>query len=106
MNNSAVVSVTTEAEGGARHWRKPPFIENRLVRWLLWAGALSYLVVGLGSLEINWARISQGLERGLVFVQGFFQPDFTSRGSDIWLGFRESLTMTVTSTAVGVALSI
>lgn len=89
-----------------RTWRKPPFISNRTVRGLLWSGALVYLVFGLGSLDINWARISQGLERGLVFVQGFLQPDFVSRGSDIWQGFKESLTMTVTSTAVGVALSI
>lgn len=89
-----------------RLWRKPPFIQSRAIRWLLCAGALVYLALGLGSLDINWDRISLGLERGLVFVQGFLQPDFVSRGSDIWQGFKESLTMTVTSTAVGVVLSI
>lgn len=89
-----------------RTWRKPPFIANRSVRWFLWSAALVYLVLASGSLEFNWARISQGVERGWVFIQGFLRPDFTTRGSDIWVGFQESLTMTVTSTVAGVALSI
>jgi len=55
---------------------------------------------------VNWARVSEGLGRGLAFVSAFLQPDFTSRGGDILEGFKESLTMTLTSTALGVALSI
>src|SRR5690625_1168493 len=105
MNDIAVTDSTISPHK-PRQWHKPPFIENRAVRRLLWAGALVYLVFGIGSLDINWDRIAQGLERGLIFLQGFLKPDFVSRGGDIWLGFRESLTMTVTSTAVGVALSI
>ncbi|MEX1166046.1 MAG: phosphonate ABC transporter, permease protein PhnE, partial [Hydrogenophaga sp.] len=49
---------------------------------------------------------SQGLERGWEFVLGFLQPDFSSRWDDIVIGFQESLTMTVTATALGVALSL
>lgn len=105
MNNTTFTA-PSHSDVPIRQWRKPPFIERRAIRWLLWVGALTYLVFGLGSLDINWDRISLGLERGWVFVQGFFRPDFTSRGSDILVGFQESLTMTVTSTAVGVALSI
>lgn len=106
MSSTAFTSAQARIKGVPRHWRKPPFIESRNVRWLLWMGALVYLAFGLGSLDINWARISQGMERGWVFVLGFLQPDFTTRSSDILTGFQESLTMTVTSTAVGVALSI
>lgn len=90
----------------SREWRKPPFIERTAVRRLLWLSAVAYLVFAIGSLDINWLRVSQGLERGWRFVQGFLQPDFFSRGNDIWQGFQESLTMTVTSTAAGVVLAI
>jgi len=89
-----------------RQWRRPAFIANPFTRWALYLGTVLYLVVGIGSLEVNWARVIQGLERGWAFVLGFLQPDFTSRWDDIVIGFQESLTMTVTSTALGVLISI
>jgi phosphonate transport system permease protein len=69
-------------------------------------GILVYLVLAVGSVEVNWARVYDGLERGQRFVMGFLQPDFTSRWRDISQGLVESLTMTLTSTVVGVAISI
>ena len=89
-----------------RTWTPPPFIASALTRWALYIGALIYLVLAIGSVEVNWARMVLGLERGWAFVQGFMYPDFSSRWGDIVLGFQESLTMTVTSTALGVFLSI
>jgi len=89
-----------------RQWKRPQFIANPLLRWVLYAGAALYLVLGIGSLEVNWARVIKGLDRGWAFVLGFLEPNFTSRWGDIVIGFQESLTMTVTSTALGVALSI
>ncbi len=94
------------AQATPRRWRRPPFIADPRLRWGLLLGALAYLVVGIGTLEVNWARLSEGLGRGARFVAAFVQPDFTSRWDDIRRGFIESLTMTVTSTAVGVLLSI
>jgi len=47
-----------------------------------------------------------GVERGQRFVSGFLQPDFTTRWRDISNGLVESLTMTFTSTVVGVLISI
>jgi len=94
------------AAGRTRLWVRPPFIQRTWLRWALWACALSYLGLAIGSLEVNWARLSQGLERGLAFVVAFIRPDFISRWDEIVVGFQESLTMTLTSTAVGVALSI
>ncbi len=87
-------------------WTRPPLIADARLRWALMLGAIAYLIVGIGSLEVNWERVVQGLERGARFVAAFAQPDFTSRWSDIQRGLIESLTMTVTSTAVGVLLSI
>jgi phosphonate transport system permease protein len=89
-----------------RQWRRPQFIANPFARWALYFGVALYLLLGIGSLEVNWARAIQGLERGWAFVLGFLNPNFSSRWSDILIGFQESLTMTVTSTALGVALSI
>lgn len=89
-----------------RQWRRPAFIASPVTRWSLYLGGTVYLALAFASLEINWSRISQGLERGWAFVLGFLQPDFTSRWGDIVIGFQESLTMAVTATALGVALSI
>lgn len=87
-------------------WTRPPFIASARTRWALYIGAVLYLVLAIGSVDVNWARVWLGLERGWAFVQGFLAPDFSSRWGDIQQGFQESLTMTVTSTALGVLLSI
>ncbi|WP_424927309.1 phosphonate ABC transporter, permease protein PhnE [Amaricoccus tamworthensis] len=88
-------------------WRRPPqIIRDRRWRIALQVGILVYLVLAIGSLEIDWARVAVGLERGQRFVTGFLQPDFTSRWGDISRGLVESLTMTLTSTVVGVAISV
>jgi phosphonate transport system permease protein len=89
-----------------RTWRRPPLIHNRALRWTSAAAALIYLTLAVASLNVNWLRVYQGLERGWRFVQGFLIPDFISRWSDIVIGMRESLTMTVTSTVIGILLSV
>ncbi|PZX48077.1 phosphonate transport system permease protein [Roseinatronobacter thiooxidans] len=88
-------------------WRKPPqMIHSRALRIALALGAVVYLVLAIGTIEVNWARVVAGMERAQRFVAGFLQPDFTTRWRDISNGLMESLTMTFTSTVVGVAISI
>ncbi|WP_103334800.1 phosphonate ABC transporter, permease protein PhnE [Pseudotabrizicola formosa] len=88
-------------------WRRPPqIVTDRRWRIALSVAVLAYLVIGMGSVEVNWARMIEGGERGLRFINGFLQPDFTSRWRDISNGLIESLTMTLTSTVVGVAISV
>ncbi|GAB5469782.1 MAG: phosphonate ABC transporter, permease protein PhnE [Rhodospirillales bacterium] len=90
-----------------RTWRRPPIlIASRRWRWIVYGGALIYLVLAVGSLEVNWVRVYEGLDRGWRFIEGFLLPDFTSRWRDIEIGLIESLTMTVTSTVVGIAISV
>ncbi len=90
-----------------RRWRRPPQILKRAsTRWLVYGGGLIYLGLALATLDVNWTRVWLGLERGWRFIQGFLVPDFTSRWSDIAVGLSESLTMTLTSTLVGIALAI
>lgn len=90
----------------ARAWRPPPLIERRELRWLLGLGCAVYLSLAIGSLEVEWDRVSEGLDRGKVFVVAFLQPDFTSQWRDIRQGLVESLTMTGAATVIGIALSI
>ncbi|WP_295884792.1 phosphonate ABC transporter, permease protein PhnE [uncultured Thiohalocapsa sp.] len=91
---------------GPTRWRRPPLIADARLRWALLLGALAYLVIGIGSLTVNWGRAAEGWERGLRFLAGFVQPDFVSRWGDIQQGLTESLTMTLTATVVGVLISV
>jgi phosphonate transport system permease protein len=91
----------------ARRWKRPPvLIRDARWRFAIYAGAVVYLVLAVSSVEVNWLRVYEGLERGWRFIQGFLAPDFASRWSDIRAGLIESLTMTITSTVVGVIISV
>ena len=96
----------TAATFDARRWRPPPLIQNPRLRWALGLGAAVYLAVAIGSLEVNWLRVYEGLDRGWAFVLAFTEPDFVSRWVDIRDGLVESLIMTVTSTVIGIAISV
>ncbi|MDD9914227.1 MAG: phosphonate ABC transporter, permease protein PhnE, partial [Rhodospirillaceae bacterium] len=98
--------MTDFAASGRRRWKRPPFIENPLLRWGLWIGAGVYLAAALGTTDVNWGRVWEGLPRGQRFLAGFFPPDFVSRWDAIVDGVLESLWMTVTSTVAGILLSI
>ena len=87
-------------------WKKPPLIPNPALRWCLIIGAAIYLVLAVASIDVNWARVAEGLSRGWAFVTSFLNPDFVSRGGDIWDGILESVIITITSTVVGILISI
>jgi len=87
-------------------WRRPPLVASPQLRWALIVGAVVYLALAFGSLEVNWRRVAEGVPRAVRFIAAFFPPDFTSRWGDILDGLLESLTMTITSTAVGIAISV
>jgi len=88
-------------------WRRPPqIIKDRRWRLAIQIGIVIYLILAISTVDVNWQRVYEGLERGQRFIMGFLQPDFESRWRDISRGLVESLTMTLTSTVVGVAISI
>ncbi len=87
-------------------WKKPSFIKNPALRWGLVILAVVYLYFAFTTIEVNWARIYRGLDRGWQFILGFANPDFGSRWGDIVEGFMESVVMTVASTVAGIAISI
>lgn len=90
----------------AGKWRRLPLIEDVRYRIALISVVIIYLVLATLSIEINWARVAEGASRGLNFLSAFLQPDFTSRWKDIQQGLLESLTMTLTSTVIGIVLAI
>jgi phosphonate transport system permease protein len=94
------------AAAARRTWRRPPLIADPRLRWLVYGAALLYLLLATSTVEVNWARVWDGLGRGWAFVQGFFRPDFTTRGAAILQGMIESLTMTVTATVAGILVSV
>ena len=88
-------------------WKRPPvLLKNPFWRRVFYLGVVIYLVLALQTIEVNWMRVYEGLERGWRFVEGFLLPDFTSRWTDIRAGLVESLTMTVTSTVAGILVSV
>jgi phosphonate transport system permease protein len=88
-------------------WRRPPqILKHPVWRPVVQIGIVAYPVLAIATLEVDWVRVWEGLDRGWRFVEGFLTPDFTSRWRDISEGLVESLTMTVTSTVVGIALSV
>ncbi|RBW43046.1 phosphonate ABC transporter, permease protein PhnE [Psychromonas sp. B3M02] len=90
-----------------RHWERPHYIvASKFWRLSLWLLFFVYLVIGIGSIDVNWTRVYEGLERGSNFLSAFLHPDFITRSNDIYAGILESLTITVTSTVAGILLSI
>jgi phosphonate transport system permease protein len=90
----------------ARAWKKPPLIKRSWLRWSLALGAVLYVALAFGTVDVNWSRVWEGLPRGARFVTAFFPPDFSSRWTEIVDGISESLWMTVVSTVIGIAISI
>ncbi len=92
--------------GTIRRWKRPPFIANPTLRWGIWVGSAIYLALALGTMEVDWNRVTEGALRGQRFIASFFPPDFTSRWESIVDGIMESLWMTITSTVIGIILSV
>ena len=90
----------------ARVWRRPPMIADPRLRWGMSLAVMVYLILAVGSLEVNWQRVAEGLERGAAFAAALFTPDFSSRSADILEGFLESLAMTFVSTTIGLLLAV
>ena len=87
-------------------WKPLPLIRDTRWRWALNASVLLYIVLAWLSVDVNWARVAQGMDRGLAFIASFLQPDFVSRSGEIFAGLKESLTMTLAATVIGVLLAI
>ena len=96
-------SLVTES---ARPWRPPRMIESTTHRWLIIGGLALYGLLAFVTVDIDPARIAEGLSRASAFFAGWLRPDFVTRWTDIRAGLLESLAMTAVATAVALLLSI
>lgn len=87
-------------------WKKPPLIRNNLLRRGLIIGFALYLAVALGTMEVNWFRVWEGIPRGMRFITAFFPPDFSDSRNVVWDGILESMWMAIIATVAGIAISI
>ena len=97
---------TVAGTAAHRRWSPRPLIPNPTVRWLVRLLVLAYLAAVVATVDVNWGRVAEGLERSGRLLGQFLEPDFTSRWRDIRIGILESITMTVVATAAGVLIAI
>ncbi len=86
-------------------WHRPSLIQNGWLKYTIIILAMSYLVWSIGSLEIDWGRVSKGLPRAANIFERMFPPDF-SRWSLLAKGMMESLEMAFAATLSGMLIAI
>ena len=86
-------------------WKRPGLISNPLLHRGVMALAVLYVLWSIGSLDIDWHRVSQGFERAANLFGRMFPPDF-SRWQLLLKGISESLQMALAASFFGMALAI
>jgi phosphonate transport system permease protein len=86
-------------------WKPPSMIESPAVRYGLWALAGIYAIWSLGSLEVDWGRITSGFPRAGDMIARMFPPDF-SRQELLVRGVVESVEMALAASFIGMILAI
>jgi len=87
------------------HWQKPPFIENKWLRYGLYAAVFGYMSITLATLPVDWNRVAEGMERAGRIFGGAFPPSFERSGLLI-NGFMESLKIAILASVGGILLSV
>ncbi len=98
--------MAAESARQAQQWRPPRMIESATHRRLILGGTALYGLLVLATVEIDPARIAEGLSRTGAFFAGWLRPDFVTRWTDIRAGLLESLAMTAVATAAALVLSV
>ena len=86
-------------------WRPARIIDNPIARYALLGLAGLYLAWSLGSLEIDWPRIAQGLPRAGDILARMVPPDF-SRWELLARGVLESVQMALAASFFGMILAV
>ncbi|PCI39299.1 MAG: phosphonate ABC transporter, permease protein PhnE [Rhodospirillaceae bacterium] len=86
-------------------WDRPSLIEDPRLRKGLTFAAIVYLLWSMGSLDINWERVAEGLPRAGNIFSRMFPPDF-DRWELLSKGIIESLEMAFAATFIGVIIAI
>lgn len=92
--------------GDVPSWKPRPWIGNPVRRWALLSGILAYLVLALGSIDVNLARIQRGFARFFETNLAFQWDVLGSKLAEVMDGIVESLAMAAVATPLGILLSI
>ncbi len=100
------MKMSTETRGGAElRWHRIRLIENPLLRNGLMMLAVAYIFWSVSSLEIEWARVANGLPRAVRMITRMLPPDF-GRWQLLIRGVLESVQMALAASFLGMILAI
>ncbi len=87
-------------------WHRPPmFLTSPTLRFGFWFLVALYLAWSMGTLDVDWARVGQGLPRAGDMLSRMFPPDF-GRWELLVRGVVESVQMALAATFVGMILAV
>lgn len=87
-------------------WRRPPmFLPTPALRYVFWFLIAVYLAWSMGTLNIDWGRVAQGMPRAGDMLSRMFPPDF-SRWDLLVRGVLESLQMAFAASFFGMVLAV
>jgi len=87
-------------------WRRPPmFLTSPTLRFGFWFLVALYLAWSMGTLDVDWQRVGQGLPRAGDMLSRMFPPDF-GRWELLVRGVVESTQMALAATFVGMILAV
>lgn len=97
----------SSAASGAENltWQRLRMIDSPALRFSLIFLGCAYLVWSIGSMEINWTRIGNGIPRAMNMFSRMVPPDF-SRSGLLLKGLLESVQMALAASAFGMLLAI
>ena len=96
---------TNTQDATSREWHTIKLIENPYLRYGLIIVAVIYLFWSVGSLDIDWHRVSTGLTRAANMFARMVPPDFT-RWELLVGGIIESIQMALAASFFGMVLAI
>ena len=99
------MSPSTETAVAAPSWHRIRMINNPVLRYGLLTAAVIYIFWSVGTLDINWHRISTGIPRAVNMFSRMFPPDF-SRWQLLLDGVMESVQMAFAASFFGMALAV
>jgi len=100
-----MTAISNESAADVHRWHRMRMIENPIIRQGLLVLAVFYILWSLGTLDINWTRVSNGIPRALNMFSRMFPPDF-SRWSLLTKGLLESVQMALAASFFGMLLSV
>jgi len=97
-------SIKTQA-GTSPQWHRIRMIDSPLIRNGLFLMALVYIFFSVGTLDISWERIANGLPRAARMLARMVPPDF-SRWNLLVRGVLESVQMALAASLLGMCLAV